>query len=93
MNIDMLAALSKLNPTDRELFVDSALCDRTPKELADEHGMSVQWVSKRIIMARNKLTTVLYPEAVPHGTLTGYYNWACRCDACRAFSSEYRRAA
>lgn len=24
------------------------------------------------------------PSLIPHGTLSGYSNWACLCDACRA---------
>lgn len=28
-------------------------------------------------------------ESAPHGTLSGYKNWGCRCRACRKASCEY----
>jgi hypothetical protein len=28
---------------------------------------------------------------IPHGELSGYSRWGCRCDECRAFWREYRR--
>lgn len=37
------------------------------------------------------------PTVIPHGTVSGYRNWACRCAACReahrAYHADYRRFA
>lgn len=34
--------------------------------------------------------TLISPNA-PHGTLSGYINWGCRCSECRRANTEAKR--
>lgn len=40
---------------------------------------------------RNRAALLADPTAAPHGSLTTYNDWMCRCPACRAAATEYRR--
>jgi hypothetical protein len=40
----------------------------------------------------NRAALLADPALAPHGTLTTYNDWMCRCQPCRDASAEYRRA-
>lgn len=37
-----------------------------------------------------RITEPHIPPHVPHGTLSTYTNWQCRCDPCRAANTSYK---
>jgi hypothetical protein len=41
---------------------------------------------------RAQRRAVLEVPADAHGTLLGYFKFACLCDGCRAYARDYRRA-
>lgn len=42
---------------------------------------------------RDRLDAGLTPDDPRHGTVTGYLNWGCRCELCRAAGSRNNREA
>lgn len=47
--------------------------------------------AQRAVKERRVVEGRVGKRRVPHGTVSGYSNWDCRCDRCRSAWSEYLR--
>lgn len=74
MTVETLAALSKLNPTDREILVDSHLVGRSLAQIQTTTGLPRHAVLARRLRAERQLARLITrPEGtVPITNRTGY---------------------
>ena len=86
MNLDLMVALSHLDPIDREVLVDLEVLERSHDQVADSLGVT----GRAVTMHRHKALIALRKHFVgcgempvgEHG-LYAYKSLGCRCRVCR----------
>ncbi|OZG67413.1 RNA polymerase subunit sigma [Bifidobacterium eulemuris] len=75
---EIMAALAKLSPERRQVFIDAAIDGKSYQQVADEQGVKIGTVMSRLNRARTQLKRELavyakergYDTRTPHGSLS-----------------------
>lgn len=68
---EIMAALDKLSPERRQVFIDAAIDGKSYQQVADEQGIKIGTVMSRLNRARNQLKKELAEYAAQRGYGTG----------------------
>lgn len=66
-----MAALAKLSPERRQVFIDAAIDGKSYQQVADEQGVKIGTVMSRLNRARTQLKRELASYAKERGYVTG----------------------
>lgn len=70
-----MAALAKLSPERRQVFIDAAIDGKSYQQVADEQGVKIGTVMSRLNRARTQLKRELASYAKERGYVTGFVGW------------------
>lgn len=68
---EIMAALAKLSPERRQVFIDAAIDGKSYQQVADEQGVKIGTVMSRLNRARTQLKRELASYAKERGYVTG----------------------
>ena len=68
---EIMAALAKLSPERRQVFIDAAIDGKSYQQVADEQGVKIGTVMSRLNRARTQLKRELASYAKDRGYITG----------------------
>nr|WP_264371954.1 sigma-70 family RNA polymerase sigma factor [Bifidobacterium leontopitheci] len=68
---EIMAALAKLSPERRQVFIDAAIDGKSYQQVADEQGVKIGTVMSRLNRARTQLKRELASYAREHGYIDG----------------------
>ena len=81
-----MAALAKLSPERRQVFIDAAIDGKSYQQVADEQGVKIGTVMSRLNRARTQLKRELSSYALAHG----YGDAASNCQVHRPRTPDPR---